>query len=311
VVKHGTLAGVVHPLRYGPSFAALKRLVDSGRIGRLITLDHLEGVGWWHQAHSFVRGNWAKKDESSFMLLAKSCHDIDYICYLVGGPVKRVSSFGNLSWFRPENAPEGSTERCLDCPLEPECEYSAIRWYVSADRDQWPAAAVSNDHSLEGHLEALRTGPYGRCVWRAGNDVVDHQIVNMEFDQGLTASFTMTAFSQHVSRRNRLHGTKAEIEFDQESVTIRDFDGNHVAHQSFGDLHGGHGGADRHILDGFLRAIERGDQSQITTTIPESMTTHMVTFAAEHARVSGTVVDVAAFAREHGVETVWPGERQS
>lgn len=302
----GVLAGVVHSLRYGPSFAALKAHVDSGRIGRLVTIDHLEGVGWWHQAHSFVRGNWSRSEASTFMLLAKSCHDVDYVCHLVGEPVRRVSSFGSLGWFRPENAPAGSAERCLDCPLEPTCAYSAVRWYLSAERDRWPAAAASDDHSYDAHLSALREGPYGRCVWRAGNDVVDHQIVAMEFASGVTATVTMTAFSQRVARRSRVHGTEAELEFDQDTIVVRDFASGNITKQEFGSIAGSHGGADLRILDGFLRAVEERDQRLITTTIPESVTTHAVTFAAEHARASGSVVEIDSFAAERSISLAWP-----
>lgn len=305
--KHGVLAGVVHPLRYGPSYAALKRLVDAGRLGVLMTLDHMEGVGWWHQAHSFVRGNWSRAAQSTFMLLAKSCHDVDYVCHLVGRPVERVSSFGSLGFFREERAPPGSTDRCLDCPVEPDCAYSAVRWYLATERDRWPAAAAGDDHSAAAREATLRTGPYGRCVWRAGNDVVDHQVVAVEFEGGVTATVTMTAFTQRVARRSRVHGSTAELAFDEDSITIRDFDGNHVTTQSFGNTSGGHAGADRHILDGFVRAVERGDQRAITTTIPESMTTHAVTFAAEAARLGKRVIEIGAFLAEHDLTPTWPG----
>lgn len=308
-VPRGVIAGVVHPLRYGPSFAALHDLVADGRIGKLITLDHLEGVGWWHQAHSFVRGNWKNESTSSFMLLAKSCHDIDYVCHLVGRPVVRTSSFGSLCWFRKENAPAGSTERCVDCPLEPECEYSAIRTYVTSDPDRFPVTALGVGESKEARMEAIRTGPYGRCVWRSGNDVVDHQVVMLEFDDSTTATVTMTAFSQRVARRSRLHGTVAEVEFDQDSLTIRDFASGDVSRRTFGNLVGGHAGSDAFIANGFVRALETGDQRLITTSLPESATTHLLTFAAEEARKLGTVIDVNDFAAEHGIELSWPGRR--
>ena len=302
----GQVAGVVHPLRYGPSFEGLREVVRSGRIGRLITMDHLEGVGWWHQAHSFVRGNWGNEARATFMLLAKSCHDIDYICHLVGKPVARVSSFGSLSWFRPENAPEGSTERCLDCPLESTCEYSAVRHYVATDRTTGFAKAISVDHSEQAHLDALRNGPYGRCVWRSDNDVVDHQVISMEFADQSTATMTMTAFSQRIARRSRLHGTKAEVEFDQDSLTIRDFSSGDISTRTFGELEGSHAGADVYIANGFVSACETGDQSRITTTIAESTTTHLTTFAAEEARRTGTVINVADYAAAHRVALAWP-----
>ena len=294
--RHGTVAGVVHPLRYGPSFRKLKDLVDGRRVGDLITLDHVEQVGWWHYAHSFVRGNWRREDESSFMLLTKSCHDIDYLCYLVGKPVTRVSSFGGLSFFRRENAPAGSADRCTECSIEPECDYSAVRWYVATDREKWPAAVVADDHSRDAHLNAIATGPYGRCVWKSDNDVVDHQVVNLEFEGGVTATFTMTAFTQRMARRSRLHGTRGEIDFYQDGIQIRDFGSDVTETIDFGDLSDGHGGSDSHIIEQFVRAVAENKQELITTSIPESISTHTVTFAAEHARLTGQVVNVQAFA---------------
>ena len=303
---HHTIAGVVHPLRFGPGFQGLKRVLDSGAIGTVVTLDHLEGIGWWHFAHSYVRGNWSRTAASSFALLAKSCHDVDYLCYLIGSPVARVSSFGSLSWFREENAPVQSTERCIDCPLEPSCPYSAVRWYLETERNQWPASVVSEDHSRESHSRALANSSFGRCVWRAGNDAVDHQTVSFEFANGITATMTMTAFSQEVARRTRVHGSEGEIEFDQESMTVRSFHNGDVSRRTFGNISGSHAGSDRYILDSFLQAIEKGDQSLLSTTMGESLTTHALTFAAEQARLEGTVVEVPAFMQSNGIAPNWP-----
>ncbi|MFP4154022.1 MAG: Gfo/Idh/MocA family protein [Alkalispirochaeta sp.] len=284
-----TIAGVVHPLRYGESFRALKELVSSGRIGAVVTIDWLEQIGWWHFAHSYVRGNWRREDEASFILLAKSCHDIDYLLHLVDRPVDRVSSFGGLHFFTPDHAPEGSTERCLDCPLEPDCPYSALRWYLNTDRSRWPARAAAADHDYDSHRQALGTGPYGRCVWRCDNDASDHQTVSLEFSGGITATFTLTAFTARMARRGRIHGTTGEIDFDQDSLTIRDFADGRETRVSFAGVGEGHADADRYIIDRFLRAVEIGDQSVVSTGIPESAISHRVTFAAERARREGRV----------------------
>lgn len=304
--SHNSIAGVVHPLRFGPSFQGLKRAVDSGAVGTVMTLDHLEGIGWWHFAHSYVRGNWSRTADSSFALLAKSCHDVDYLCYLVGAPVARVTSFGSLGWFREENAPAGSTERCVDCPIEPSCAYSAVRWYLETDRDQWPAAAIAEDHSRESHRRVLDSDTFGRCVWRAGNDAVDRQTLSLEFENGITATMTMTAFSQEVARRTRVHGSEGEIEFDQESMTVRSFHSGDVSRTRFGNTAGTHAGSDRYILSSFIAAIEHGDQSLFSTTMAESLTTHALTFAAEQARLDGSVVELPAYLDSYGITPSWP-----
>ncbi|MEW9547731.1 Gfo/Idh/MocA family oxidoreductase [Nonomuraea sp. NPDC050783] len=145
-------------LRYTPYTRVLKALLDSGRVGEIVSIQHLEPVGWWHQAHSYVRGNWRRTDEATFMLLAKSCHDLDWLVHLTGRRVTRVSSFGGLKHFRPENRPAGAAERCLDCAAEPGCPYSAKRLHLPlAGRDAWPVSVLTDDVSEEGVLAALRT----------------------------------------------------------------------------------------------------------------------------------------------------------
>ncbi|MCC7519427.1 MAG: Gfo/Idh/MocA family oxidoreductase [Verrucomicrobiae bacterium] len=285
---------VCHSLRYHKAFATLKNLLDEGRIGKLVSLDQLEAVAFLHQAHSFVRGNWGREAESTFMLMAKSCHDVDYICHLVGAPCLRVSSFGSLSYFRPEHAPKGSTERCTDgCAVEETCPYSAIRHYVNGNREIWPATAVSPDHSHAAHLEAIRKGPYGRCVWRAGNDVVDHQVVAMEFKGGITATFTMTAFTQTGGRKIRLHGTEGEMEFFENRIVVRPFASGNTEEILVKEEEGGHGGGDDRVVRAWLRAIREKKAGLILTNAQESLRSHTVVFAAEKSRREGRTVELS------------------
>jgi predicted dehydrogenase len=294
--RPGTITSVCHSLRYHQGFAALKALVESGRIGRVITIDQLEQVAWWHQAHSFVRGNWSNEERSSFMLLAKSCHDIDYIAYLAGTDCRRVHSFGSLSWFRRENAPAGSAERCTECSLQATCAYSALRHYVDADREAWPARTISLDHSREGHLRAVTEGPYGRCVWKCDNDVVDHQVVSMEFENGAAATFTMTAFTQEGGRKIRVNGTDGEAWFTEERMTMRTFADGKSEEVVFEQESGGHGGGDERAMVSFLAAVRKNDPSLVRTDVEESLRTHSIVFAAERSRRQGRVVDMEEMA---------------
>src|SRR5690606_24888077 len=165
--RHGGHIAVAHVLRYTPFFATLKELLDQGRIGRLIHSDHIEHIGYWHFAHSYVRGNWRRAATSSPMILAKACHDLDILRWLAGSPCRRVASFGDLSHFRPQNAPEGAPPRCTDgCPVEETCPFTAVAFDVAglAEHAGWPVSVITRDLAREGRLEALRTGPYGRCV---------------------------------------------------------------------------------------------------------------------------------------------------
>lgn len=292
--KSGRLVSVCHSMRYQKGLTKLKDLVAGGLIGDIVSMDQLEPVAHWHQAHSFVRGNWGNTSRSAFMLLAKSCHDIDYIAYLVGKPCVSVSSFGALSYFRRENAPRGAPVRCTDgCPAEFECPYSAYKAYVYTDkREGWPANVVSFDHSQEAHLEAIRTGPYGRCVFRCDNDAVDHQVAAMLFENDITATFTMTAFGGG-GRQIRVHGTKGEIKCSGDTITARTFADNNTTAISIGAEAGGHGGGDNRVVRLWLMALQDGDDRKILTNAQESLRTHTIVFAAEKSRLEKRTIRIA------------------
>ncbi|MCJ8330816.1 MAG: Gfo/Idh/MocA family oxidoreductase [Lentisphaeria bacterium] len=288
--KHNVITVVCHSLRYHKGFAKVKELVQSGRIGDIVSLDQLEKVEINHQAHSFVRGNWGNQSRSTFMLMAKSCHDIDYISYLIDEPCKAVSSFGSLKYFNEANAPEGSTERCTDaCTVEHSCQFSALKVYMN-NRNSWPASSCSYDHSADAHMEALKTGPYGRCVYRTDNDVVDHQVVNLLYDKDITATFTMTAFTQGGGRELRVHGTKGELSFDESTIIIKDFASLNTETITIGPEKGGHGGGDGRVVRSWIDAIHANDQSLVISDVHESLRTHRIVFAAEESRLSGEMI---------------------
>lgn len=291
--RSGRIVAVCHSLRYQKGFRKVKELIAGGAIGELVTLDQIEQVTYWHQAHSFVRGNWGQEAPATFMLMAKSCHDIDYISYLVDRPCLKVSSFGALNYFRRDKAPAGSADRCTDaCPLEPSCTYSAIKAYVHGNRTEWPATVVSPDHSYEAHLEAIRKGPYGRCVWKCDNDVVDHQTVNMLFEGNVTVTFTMTAFAMDHGRRIRAHGTLGDLFFDQDSITVKTFADKNVTRIDIGAEAGGHGGGDNRVMREWLQALHSRDDRHLVANAQESLKTHAIVFAAEKSRREGRMVDV-------------------
>jgi len=176
----------------------------------VVTVEHRENVAYWHMAHSFVRGNWRNSQIESPMILAKCCHDMD-ILYWNMGPVRRLNSFGSLIHFRAENAPPGAPEHCLDgCPIADECPFHAPRLYLT-DYTGWPVSVISEDLSLEARRRALEAGPYGHCVYRCDNDVVDHQTVNVEFESGATGVLFMHGHSHKESRTMRYDGTRATL----------------------------------------------------------------------------------------------------
>ncbi|MEU6408768.1 Gfo/Idh/MocA family oxidoreductase [Microbispora sp. NPDC046933] len=299
--RNRIMLAVCHVLRYTAYTQAIKRLLDSGRIGRLVSVQHLEPVGWWHQAHSFVRGHWRRQDTSAPMLLTKACHDIDWLVYLFGRTPAAVSSFGSLTHFRAESRPDGAAERCVECPLEPACPYSAKRLYLGClgdpDSEFWPLSAVTETHTEAAVLDALRTGPYGRCVYACDNDVVDHQVVTMEFPDGATCSFTMSAFTPMEHRRTRLFGTHGYLDGDGRTLRLVDFrtGGEEIVDTSVDagpSAADGHGGGDEALVEAFLAAVATGDPARLRSDAAESLATHRVVWAAELARTTGSVVRI-------------------
>jgi len=296
--RSGRLFGVCHVLRYTDYTRRLKQVLDDGRIGELVSMQRLEPVGYWHQAHSFVRGHWRNEGESSFMLLAKSCHDIDWIRYVMGRPCERVQSFGALHHFRGDQkpAPAGAAKRCIDCDYEPDCPYSAKKIYldpVRAGRTGWPASTIVDEVSEVSIEQALRAGPYGRCVYECDNDVVDHQVVNMEFEGGRTASFVMTGFTKMRGRETKLFGTRGELVGDGRHLHLYDFlteqtETIDTAVPDAGQL-GGHGGGDTRLIEAFIDAVAHEDPSRILSGPEETLESHLMCFAAERSRHEGRV----------------------
>lgn len=297
---HQRCVVVCHVLRYAPFFEQIRAAIERGDVGEVVCIQALENVGYWHQAHSFVRGNWRNEAESTFMLLAKCCHDLDYLVWLTDQKCARVSSFGSLRHFRSENAPVGAAPRCTaGCRAKENCPYDAEKIYLTdaktgvlAGNTDWPCNILSQEPTEESIRAAIETGPYGRCVYHCDNDVVDSQIVNMEMENGALCQLMMTAFSAHGGRTIRVLGTHGAIEGDMEENTLRI--------QPFGkpetmidvakltrDL-AGHGGGDGRLLDELIRMHgETGVPTRRMTTLEASGESHYIAFAAELSRKNG------------------------
>ena len=294
---------VCHVLRYTAFSRLLKKTLEAGTIGELVSIQHLEPVRHWHQAHSFVRGNWRNEKESSFMLLAKCCHDLDWIRYMMNVPCEKIQSFGSLKHFTRANRPAGAADRCTECPagVEVNCPYSALKIYL---RDRvfkgncgWPTSVLTSDVTPEGVLKALREGPYGRCVYCCDNDVVDNQVVNFAFAGERTGQMVMTAFCDESGRQTRIFGTRGAIRADSriihvtEFLTGREYDLDSETNDD-GSILSGHGGGDYGLMDAFVRALETKDRSRILSGVDETLESHLMVFAAEESRRTGRVIDI-------------------
>ena len=298
--RYNRILSVCHVLRYSPFFSKLKELLEEGRIGRLMAIQHMEEVGYWHHAHSFVRGNWRNSEESSPMILQKCCHDMDIMLWLADSRCESISSFGELSYFKEENAPEGAAAYCLDgCPHRDECAFYAPRFYLEHPKavEDGLVYAVTDPADPSHVLEALKKGPYGRCVFHCDNTVVDHQTVDIKFENQVTASFLMTAFTNQCARRIRLMGTKGELKGDMDAgvIELTDFvSGNQEKIQ----LHTpakGHNGSDMSMMHDFVRMIGEGKKGKTDAAV--SVESHLMALAAEEARKTEQIIEFRGFCK--------------
>ncbi|MFB3895953.1 MAG: Gfo/Idh/MocA family protein [bacterium] len=299
VLQSPKIFAVCHNMRYTRYTRKVKEVVTRGVIGDVVNIQSLEPVGYWHQAHSFVRGNWRNEKESSPMLLAKSCHDLDWIRYIMGVSCLAAHSFGALKHFRKEEKPAGAGNRCLECGIEPLCPYSAKRLYLgglSRGVTTWPVNVLTLDVTESGITQALQQGPYGRCVYDCDNDVVDNQVVNLMFEGNRTASFTMTAFTDIAPRQVRIFGTMGMLVGD--GIKLRHFDfltdtwKEIVPDEAQHSVLQGHDGGDFELMKSFISAVTKNDPNLILSGPKETLETHLMVFAAEQARRENKVVTI-------------------
>lgn len=298
--KTGRIVAVCHVLRYAPYFIKLKEMIQSGILGELISIQHLEPIQHIHMSHSYVRGNWHNAKETTPIILAKSCHDLDILRWMVGKPCKRISAFGNLKWFKAANAPKGSTNRCTDgCAVESECPYSALKIY-HRDRSWTYVFDFPEDTSKHGDfiLEQLKTTNYGRCVYKMENDQPDHYVANMEFEDDITVSFSMEAFTGYHGRRTRIMGSHGDIVGDMNEFVHTDFLTKKITKWDarVDDVsnykNSGHGGGDWALATDWVHAVKRQDASLLSSTIEASIESHVMGFAAEKSRLNKQIIDI-------------------
>lgn len=330
---------VCHVLRYTRHFQTMRQILQSGVLGQIINLDHRENVSWWHMSHSFVRGSWANRDESSPMILAKCCHDFDILLWILGRKCERLSSVGKLVHFRPENAPAEAPERCLDgCPASETCPFYAPFIYVDllplwrnvaetstglirlaiqaqlrapglvkalsavapimrqvSNYRGWPRSVVTLDPTPESVLEALKTGPYGRCVYHCGNDVVDHQVVLMQFEGDISVTLTMHGHSHIEGRSTRIEGSHGQLQaffgLGGSWIEVSEHrSGRSTRHDTTSEVGAAHGGGDEGLIAAFVRNIQEGRTQQASELAQQALESHLLAFAAEDARLGGQVV---------------------
>ncbi len=291
-------------LRFAAFYRKVKDILDSGALGELVSIQASEGVMPWHQAHSFVRGHWAVQAASSPMILSKCCHDTDIVHWLVGKSCRRISSFGSREFFRPGQAPAGAPARCTDgCPVGETCPYNALR-YTTDMRLPWLAMVYDRAETATADeiIAWLRTSPWGRCVYHCDNDVVDRQVLAMEFDGGVTGVFTMTAFEN--GRHLDIYGTRGVLKGGETykrhwgaQLVLLPHEGNPVRY-SIQDEQGGyelHGGGDAGLVNALYDEMTAPPRAPLQAPLASTVHSHLIAFAAEEARVTGRVVSLDDF----------------
>lgn len=284
---------VCHVLRYSLYYEKIKEIMDSGVLGKIIAIDQVENVAYWHQAHSYVRGDWRRADESTPMILSKCCHDLDIAVYLADSKCKQVTSQGQLNFFKKENTPEGATEFCLGgCKAKDTCPYDCEKLYVAplkhmpkkAIQDVWPQSRLMSDSivTIPKLYEAMKTTRYGKCVFLSDNDVVDYQVTTMLFENGINSTLTMTAFSGPSYRETRIRGTLGELvcNMGNNKIELYIF-GKKKKRIRLKNRMDAHGGGDKRLMEYLAK-------DNLKTDISLSIESHLIGFAAEKSRLNNS-----------------------
>jgi predicted dehydrogenase len=299
--KSGTVLMVCHLLRYASLFQKLKKIIDARELGKIHSIDLLEEIGYWHYAHSFVRGNWRKKSESGPVILTKSCHDLDLLSWFIDSEIKSIHSTGSLKYFTKKNAPKGSTLRCVDkCKIKKKCPYNAEKFYLSEKNPEnvkWPSIVISPvDKSIKARKKELNIGNYGRCVFKCDNNVCDNQEVLIRFENGINARFILTAFGPLSTRKIKIYSERGEIHGDLKQGSIRIIKYSGLKEQD--ELQqidviskDSHGGGDSALLKNFIKSIQEKDEKYNLTSAEKSLRSHLIAFAAEESRMKGKSIN--------------------
>lgn len=287
---------VCHVLRYSNYYKKIKSIIATGTIGDIVSINHTENVGYFHFAHSFVRGNWHDEFTSTPSILAKCCHDIDLISWFMNSPCKAVSSTGGLKYFNSDNAPFGATSTCMGgCKSKKACPYDAERLYI---KDPFYKAKFIKymKRTLTGKMknskadivDAIKNGDYGKCVFLNDNNVCDHQIVNMQFENGAIAVLNMNGLSDKMFRESHIVGTKGELIGRGTKLEMRIFGGKTGNVFTGSPAISGHVEGDIRTVSGFVKLIcgELTDFSDLTT-IEATVESHDIALAAEISRKNG------------------------
>ncbi len=290
-----------HVLRYSPFFSKLKEIVQSGKIGKVMSINHNENMAYWFATNNFVRGKWNNSNTTSPLILAKCCHDMDLLVYLTGKRCINLSSFGSLGYFKPENAPEGAGTRCIvDCKIADTCPYNALKYNINPPHNIAKFRANDYIEDEEALTQDLAESPWGRCVYRCDNNVPDHQVVSLEFEDDITAVFTVSAFTYEHCRTIKIMGTLGEVGGNMETgeIDLKVFGERETEKLVIKTDILQHGGSDEKFIKAFIDSADGNTESNITSA-KECLHSHMMCFAAEESRKRhGALINLEEFSKQ-------------
>lgn len=276
------MVAVCHVLRHTVFFGEIRRILESGRFGPVVSIQHNENIGYYHFAHSYVRGPWNNSETSGPLTLTKSCHDMDILLYLLENThCQQISSYGALSIFnRDHYDPATMAPMCVDCPQNESCAFSAPKLYSSGKIK----SVVFDLSSVDKVRENLGTSPYGRCVYHCDNNVVDHQSTAMQFDNGVTATFNLSAFSAKVNRSLKIMCQFGEIRAIEKPYLIEttDFRTDETTVTELDIRDRGHGGGDKAFVKDFMESYLHG--VPFNSTLEHAIESHAMALLAEESR---------------------------
>lgn len=272
---------VSHVLRYTPFFRKLKEIIKKKEIGSIRFINLIENIGFFHFAHSYVRGNWRNKSVGAPIILAKSCHDLDILYWLLESQYLKVYSDTSKKYFNKDNIIKDAGFRCLECKVEDKCPYSAKKIYLNSE-DDWPVSTITEDLTESGRINALKNTNYGKCVYRSDNDQHDVQSLLLKFENGINVHFTLHAFSKEMTRKINIYGSHGEIEgdLDKGEIQVRPFINDNTNIEV--DFQGGHAGGDEKLINSFANFLN--NKSDNITNLLTSLESHFAALAAEKSR---------------------------
>lgn len=284
-------------LRFSDFYKKIREIIDLHLLGEIVSVIQKEHIGYWHMAHSYVRGRWRKSKDVGPIILTKSCHDLDILQWILGKKCLQIYSTGSLKHFRKENCPNQASDNCLDCKLKNSCPYSATKIYLNMENNGWPVNTITNDLSYEGRINALRTTNFGKCVYKLDNDVLDNQKVLMKFDDSIDVIFTLDAFTHDKTRIIKITGSKGELfgNFAKNYIEINTFSNDKKEVIELNPKYkSSHQGSDFNLLDEFLETLD----SKKPVDYYNFIESHFMAFASEYSRINNTIVDYQRYKEE-------------